>query len=229
MPTFARPVHSRRPANRHKVLAFLAAGTVVGVGATVTLAAWNDAEWINGSIGTETFEVQQNVTAPWVGTAWTDAETAPGNRLAFTPGSLDLTPSEAVYAPVSLTTTADSVEASSLSLAAATSTGTASSDATGLLFSALTLRVVVVPTAAADAPLACNAAAFAAASQYVVGSFGSSAPLATKGSMSPGLAAAGADKLDYCFEIALPANASDVLQGRQVTPQWTFLAESTEN
>ncbi|HEV7951411.1 MAG TPA: SipW-dependent-type signal peptide-containing protein, partial [Glaciihabitans sp.] len=220
----------------------LAAGLVLGLGATVTLAAWNDAEWITGGfdsdgdgiadtpgVGTSIFEVQQNVSSPYVDSEWADRETNSGGPLTFTTGNLSLTPGEAVFAPVSLTTTATSVAAETLTLAAATpAAGVTAVDADSLLFNALELRVVVNTSADTDAPVACAAAAFSPTATYVVGSAVASEPLTTAGDTTTALAAASADKQDYCFEVSLPDTAPSTLQGRAVAPAWQFISASVE-
>ena len=60
-------IQNRRRFDRRKVMAVAAAGLVLGVGASVTLAAWTDTEWVFGGngaggpgVGTSTFEVQQS-------------------------------------------------------------------------------------------------------------------------------------------------------------------------
>lgn len=86
---------------RNKILAVLAGGIVLGVGATVTLASWNDSEYAfggNGSsgpgVGTSTFDVQQDATSPWVspGTfADFPTPTSP-NRMTFTVSATAMSP-----------------------------------------------------------------------------------------------------------------------------------------
>jgi predicted ribosomally synthesized peptide with SipW-like signal peptide len=232
---------------RQKTMAVLAAGLVLGLGATVTLAVWNDSEWVTGGVdnnadgtpdtpgvGTSIFEVEQNVSVPYADTdaAWASREANPGGALTFTAGALSLTPGDEVYAPVSLQTTATSVAATGIALSgavAASGAGLAAVDADGLLFSALQLRVVAATTTDAASPAACSVAAFGAGATYVVGGPALTAGLATAGTFAPTLAAAGADKANYCFEISLPDTAPSTLQGRQVAPAWQFIASSVED
>jgi predicted ribosomally synthesized peptide with SipW-like signal peptide len=224
-------------------MAILAGGLVLGIGATVTLAVWNDSEWVVGGIdanadgtpdtpgvGTSIFEVQQNVSAPFVGTAWADRETEPGGGLTFTAGALALTPGDEIYSPVSLSTTSTSVAAESIGLAAAipSTTITSAVDPDGLLAGALQLRVVVNETARAAAPAVCDATAFTADADYVVGSDAGTEALGTAGDFAPTLAAGGTNKQDYCFEVSLPTTAPSTLQGRTVAPAWQFIAASLD-
>lgn len=224
-------------------MALLAGGLVLGIGATVTLAVWNDSEWVVGGIdangdgtpdapgvGTSIFEVQQNVSAPFVSTAWADRESEPGGGLTFTAGALALTPGDAIYAPVSLSTTTTSVAAETIALAAAipSTAITNTVDADDALFEALQLRVVVAETTRATAPATCAGAAFTADADYVIGSNAGPVALDTAGALTPALESAGTNKQDYCFEISLPAGAPSSLQGRSVAPAWQFIAASLD-
>lgn len=225
---------------RRKVTALLVAGLVAGVGVTSTLAVWNDSEWISGGVdnngdglpdvpgvGTSTFEVQQNTSAPFVTTAWADREANPGGALTFTTGALSLSPGAATYAPVSLRTSPSSIAAQSVALrGAVASTGITVNDTGGALFSALQLRVVVAPTASAATPAACSAAAFTAGATYVVGTATTPATLNAAGTATQTLTAAAGNKQDYCFEVSLPTGAPSTLQGRTVAPAWEFFGTS---
>ncbi|WP_259336171.1 SipW-dependent-type signal peptide-containing protein [Clavibacter californiensis] len=218
---------------RTKTMAFLSGGLVLGLGITATLAAWTDSEWVFGGnangtgpgLGTSSFEVEQNVTSPYVAATFAQAETNPGQDLTFTAGALSLTPGTSVYAPVALRTVAGSVAGTVLlqDSEPAVGAGLAPVDAGGALLGALTLRVAVSAT-----PTTCDAAAF------TTGTLVASGPLATAQATDPQtLAAAGGNTQFYCFEITLPASPTlpvgvtlDQLQGRTVTPAWEFLSTS---
>jgi len=86
-----------RSQKRAKVMAVLAAGTVVGMAATLTLASWNESEWVRGVLGgdnantgTDIFEVQQNTTSPFDNATanWADREEndEDAGELQFTTG-----------------------------------------------------------------------------------------------------------------------------------------------
>src|SRR5690554_4082889 len=105
---------------RRMVMAIVAGGTALGVAGLVTLAAWNDNEWVFGGtsadggdgVGTSEFDVVQNA---WTGaTAPTTAgfasfEANPGDELTFNVNPTGLTPGDTIYAPVALKTTATSI------------------------------------------------------------------------------------------------------------------------
>ncbi|SKA82088.1 SipW-cognate class signal peptide [Agreia bicolorata] len=229
----------KKRSTKQKAFAVLAAGLVLGVGATVTLAVWNDSEWVVGGtagaggdpgtpgVGTSTFEVQQNTSSPFAADGWTDEETNPGGSLVFTAGALTLTPGDSIYAPVSLSTTDGSVAAPSVRLSGAVdATNIPTEDADGLLADALQLRVVVATGARDAAPATCSDASFGLGATFVVGSATTTAALDTAGATVDALAADSGNQLNYCFEISLPGDAPDTLQGRTVAPAWQFVSSS---
>lgn len=209
----------------------LAGGAVLGLGATVTLAAWTDTEWVfagnaagNGpGLGTSAFEVEQNTTSPYTEATFVQNESNPGGALKFGVTALALTPGDSVYAPVALRTVAGSIAGTVTLQPAVSATGITTTDANLALYNALTVRVAVSTTATT-----CNAAAFTA------GTIIANGPLATTGaSTGQTLSAAGANVQHYCFEITLPANPTlpngttlSALQGRTAAPAWDFAAVS---
>lgn len=80
---------------RRKVLAILAGGLVLGVGAAVTLAVWNDSEFATGTFGAGAFGIEGSVD----GTAFSSSATAPGKTLTFALDADELSPGSTVYAP----------------------------------------------------------------------------------------------------------------------------------
>ncbi|GEC74299.1 SipW-dependent-type signal peptide-containing protein [Microbacterium maritypicum] len=85
-------------ATQRKVLAVLAGGLVLGVGTAVTLAAWNDSEFANGTFTAGAFNLQGSTD----GTAYADHDSAgSAATLAFTlPAGLvgNMSPTSSVYA-----------------------------------------------------------------------------------------------------------------------------------
>lgn len=222
---------SRGTRRSSKFKAMLAGGAVLGLGATVTLAAWTDTEWVfagnaagNGpGLGTSVFEVEQNTTNPYTEASFVQNETNPGGAVQFGVSALTLTPGDAVYAPVALRTIAGSIAGTVTLQPAVPATGITVTDANQALFNALTVRVAVSTTTTT-----CNAAAFTA------GTIIANGPLATTGaSAGQALTAASGNVQHYCFEITLPANPTlpggtplSALQGRTAAPAWNFSAVS---
>ncbi|CAD5992201.1 SipW-dependent-type signal peptide-containing protein [Agreia sp. COWG] len=81
------------------VRAILAGGLVLGVGAAVTLAAWNDSEFASSAFGAGSFDLegQESLAA-----GFTDHEAAPGAPLEFGLAPENLSPGDVVYAPFAL-------------------------------------------------------------------------------------------------------------------------------
>ncbi|WP_042437889.1 SipW-dependent-type signal peptide-containing protein [Sanguibacter keddieii] len=214
-----------------KVKAVLAGGAVLGLGATVTLAAWTDTEWVfagnaagdGPGLGTSSFEVEQNTTNPYAEATYVQDETNPGGALAFGVSALSLTPGDAVYAPVALRTVEGSIAGSVTLQPAVAADGITTTDPGGALYGALTVRVAVSPT-----NTVCNAAAF------TTGTIVATGPLATAAaSTSQPLEGDGDSVQHYCFEITLPASPTlpggtvlADLQGRTAAPAWNFAAVS---
>lgn len=220
----------RTASTRNKVLAILAAGLVVGVGATVTLATWTDTEWVYGGngaggpgVGTSTFAVQQDATNPYTGAVFADYPTNPGNSLAFGTGALALTPGDSVAAPVALRTTAASVAGTLQLQAAVAATGVTVTDPAGALWDALELQVGWVSVAPAGTVPACTATLAGFTSIALTGT-GLGAVPATG---TQALQAVSGNVLHYCFVVSLPATAPTSLQGLTVAPAWQFAAVSS--
>jgi predicted ribosomally synthesized peptide with SipW-like signal peptide len=224
--------NDKRGSTRRKVFALAAAGAVLGIGATATLAAWTDTEWVFGGdgsggpgIGTSTFEVQQNTVAPF-GAAddFVSEDTNPGGEITFGIDALDISPGDSVYAGMSLRTSPTSVAGDVLLQAAVAADGIVSNDPDGALFGALEVRV-----ATDDAAFACDASAFTGGATIIA-----DGPLAsTGGSVEQALAAAAAGIQYYCFEVTLPEDPTlpvgdtlDDLMGLTVAPAWVFDGET---
>lgn len=216
------------------VMAIIAGGTALGVAGLVTLAAWNDNEWVFGGtsadggdgVGTSEFNVHQNAwsgtTAPDASATFTDHETNPGNELIFNVDPTGLTPGDTIYAPVALKTGADSIAGELQLTPAIAATGKTAVDAAGALWSALTYSVAVTDDATVAAN--CTAGDLAAAGTAVVTDQALDAAI---GDDPQSLAAESGNVQYYCFAITLPDTVENQeLQGRVVFPAWRFAATS---
>jgi predicted ribosomally synthesized peptide with SipW-like signal peptide len=104
-----------RPSNRRrKVSAILAGGLVLGVGAAMTLAAWNDSEFASGTFGSGEFGIEGSID----GTAFSSSPTSPGKTLGFEVDADALAPGDTVYAPFAVQLTAGSTNAAAVSIEA---------------------------------------------------------------------------------------------------------------
>ena len=199
-----------------RVRALLAGGLVLGIGAAVTLAAWNDSEFATANITTSTFNTESSVG----GTAYVDNVTSPGTSVTLPVGAFS--PGTTGYLPVLVRTKATSI-AGTVALGGAVFTGT---DA-ALLSTAFVYRVVRTTAT-------CDATAFTGTPTWVVGtSTASAAPALTVGQnggvtnvVAAGAPAAPGTATGFCFEVTLPASAASTLQGKTAAATWQFLATS---
>ncbi|GAA0310146.1 SipW-dependent-type signal peptide-containing protein [Kineococcus aurantiacus] len=220
------PRRARRAGRWARARALLAGGLVLGVGGTVTLAAWTDTEWVwggadgGGNVQTATFAIEQNV---WNGTSgaaqWRDgADRSSAGQLDFTVDAARLVPGRTVYAPMQLRTKAGSeagcVQLDGAALAAGSPAGAQ------VLYDALRYTVVTGVGKAA-----CTAGTFTLPSslsaRQVV-----DAPLTTAGTQRVPLAADGPSgsggAVDLCFAITLPATADNTTQGKSAQLFWKY-------
>ena len=92
---------------RKKVRAVMASGLVLGVGAAVTLAAWSDTVWGEGTFGTEntSFNIDGSFDggSSWAAHVASDGEGTDGpGAMTFAQGANKLIPNEPVYQLVGL-------------------------------------------------------------------------------------------------------------------------------
>lgn len=222
---------SRASTTRQKIFAIVAAGLVLGVGGTVTLAAWVDTEWVYGGVGgdtpgvgTSTFIVEQNPTSPFDVGGWIEEPENPGSSLTFSGGPLSLAPGDVTFAPVALRTTADSVAGTVDLQSAVAAAGVAVDDPAGALWDALELRVGVVDLAPAAPAPACDTAAMGDATYTIIADdTGLDTAITVTGQS---VQAASGNIQHYCFEITLPDGSPSILMGRTVAPAWEFISES---
>jgi predicted ribosomally synthesized peptide with SipW-like signal peptide len=222
---------TKRGVNRRKVFAIVAGCAAIGIGATATLAAWTDSEWVFGGngaggpgIGTSAFSVQQSTDG---GLTFTDEPDNPGGEIVFAPDALDLTPGDSVYAGVALRTAANSVAGDVTLQPAVAAAGIVTNDPGDLLFDALNVAIVT-----SDEEFDCDATAFLPGSPATLigaGSLGS-----TGGSSAQSLLAESNSVQYYCFQVQLPdpiplapGTTVDDYMGRDVAPAWEFAAISS--
>lgn len=208
-------------ARRRKRKALLAGGTVLGLGAAVTLAAWTDDVWVSGSFAAGTFNVEGAVDA--AGANWQEYATSSGpsspGELQFTLNPTEMTPGDSVYAPLNLRIGPEPSEYDAAITLPTAPEGGALSDADQELFDALQLNLYNV------SPKNCNDAV--TGGDPLTGfddanlSMTSTGTLLTlDGDMTP---------QGMCFKVTLPTEASTDVQGGQTGDlTWNFHAESIE-
>ncbi len=99
----------------------LAGGLVLGVGAAVTLAAWNDSEFVTGTFTAGTFNLQGSTTD---GTTFSDHAVSPGGALTFTVPAAALSPTDTTQAPFAVRLAANTTNGANVVLTTEPPTGT---------------------------------------------------------------------------------------------------------
>lgn len=94
------PSNDAKVSRLRKRKALLAGGAVLGLGATMTLAAWTDDVWVSGSFTAGKFNVQGSVDS---GVTWTEYNTSgTAGTLPFTVPVTAMSPGDSVFAPLHL-------------------------------------------------------------------------------------------------------------------------------
>ncbi len=104
-----------------KVRAILAGGLVLGVGAAVTLAAWNDSEFATGTFSAGAFNLEGSTD----GTTYSEhASIGAAATLPFTAPVTNLSPGDVVYAPFAVRLDATTTNNATVTVSNAATTGT---------------------------------------------------------------------------------------------------------
>ncbi|MET0304055.1 MAG: SipW-dependent-type signal peptide-containing protein [Microbacteriaceae bacterium] len=115
---------------RRIALAILAGGAVLGVGAAITLAVWNDSEFATGTFSSGQFDLEGSTD----GTAFSSSPVAPGKTLTFEVDADLLSPGDVVYAPFALQLSADSDYEAVIDLSNSTANGAIGAELTYSLY-----------------------------------------------------------------------------------------------
>lgn len=187
--------------------ALLAGALVLGVGGSLTLAAWTDTETAQGTFAASVFGIQGSSD----GTTFADHPSTGAAALNFVVTPTAMSPGTTSYARFVVKTTAATNVPGTLTLSGATVTGTG-------LGPYLTYGVRTIP-----ATSACDATSFGAGAVVVPNSSALSVP----GTGTQALAVAGGAPVAYCFAVTLPAGAANAAQGLTATASWTLTGTST--
>lgn len=207
---FRLPPRRTPPAKLLRLRALLAGGLVLGVGASMTLAAWNDSEFSSGTFSASTFALQSSTNS---GGTWQEhGTTATAATMAF--DAAGMSPGSVNYAPIWVRTTSGS-----LSGTLALQGGQLAQGGNAALFAALDYRVVRYSSGS------CDATQFGAGSTYLVGSSSSKLALGTAGS-STAVAANAGSPVQLCFEITMKTSADNSLQGTSSGAVWEIKGTS---
>ena len=110
-----------------KVRAILAGGLVLGIGAAVTLAAWNDSEFAQGTFTAGSFNLEGSTD----GTAYGNYPSTGPAALAFTTSTANMSPGDVVSAPFAVRLDAETSYDAAVTVTSAPTSG----PQTGLTYS----------------------------------------------------------------------------------------------
>ncbi len=193
---------------RRKIGAILAAGLVLGVGATATLAAWNDSEYAKGSFAAGSFNLEGSTD----GTSYSDhATSGAAATLGFTVNPANLAPNDVVYAPFAVRLAANTTTDASVTVAGVTNTGTVTN-----------MTYVLVRTSS----MTCNAAAVTGGTVVIAANTAmSSVGTPTGWTLSKGSPVTSAGSPVYlCFAVTA---GTGLVQSQSGTATWQITATST--
>lgn len=197
-----KDVREARRLRSRRIRAILASGLVFGVGAAMTLAAWNDSEHTNATFTAGRF----GIVGATDGLTFSEHPAAPGAALSFSLAPTAMVPGSTTYALFSVKTINPSV-AGTVQLKA----GTGNNSGLGAY---LRYRVHTI------AGTSCTASTFA--SGTAVPGLDIAAPLTTSATAAQGVLANAGSQVNYCFEVVLPTTAPNAAQGLTLTAAWEF-------
>lgn len=187
--------------------AALAGALVLGVGTSLTLAAWSDDEFGTATFAASTFVVESQTAS----SSWAAHESGTPATLAFAATAMSPLTSQYAYIDIRTTTATNIGGTAALSAVSA---------ATGTLLPQLEYRVVT--TAAATA---CNASAFTSST---VPAYTTSLAVATAPPTATGaLSAAGGSTVRFCFDVRVKAGTASSFQGGTASATWQFTSTSS--
>jgi predicted ribosomally synthesized peptide with SipW-like signal peptide len=196
------PQETHRPGRRLKAL--LAAGLVLGAGAAVTLAAWNDSEFVTGTFSAGQFDLQGSTDGTTFGNHPTAGSAA---TAAFTVNAAALTPGDVAAAPFAVQLAAGTTNDATVTVSAAGTTGTVAQ---------LTYQLLQTST------FGCTAATTGTALVPAGEALGS-VPGGTTFALAKGTGGAAGAPVYLCFKVtAGPA----LVQGQTGSATWQFQAAS---
>lgn len=198
----------RRGVQRHlrsrRIRALLASGLVLGAGATITLAAWNDSEHATGSVTAGHFSLEGSAN----GNEYQSSESGSAHTLSFSPEAEAMFPGSSTYSLFSVRTTAGS-------LGGTVHVQADEGNVEGLgAFLTYGVRTVAGTT--------CDADTFEAGQSVVE----RGSDLTTDAAVPQELAPNQEGPVNYCLELRLPEGADNEAQNASVAPYWEFFGTS---
>ncbi len=198
-------VRAAKRLRSRRIRVVLAAGLVLGVGATATLAAWNDSEY-----GATTFTAGRfDIVGATDGTTFASHPVETPATLSFSAPFSAMVPGSTTYALFSVRTATPSV-AGTLQLSVSSTAGTGL--ATYLRYGVRTITGT-----------ACNATTYTAGTSVVP----DNSAMSTAGTTAQAVSANSASTVNYCFAVTLPAATDNAAQGLTAVQTWQVLGTAT--
>lgn len=192
------------PRRARKLKAVLAAGLVLGAGAAVTLAAWNDSEFAQGTFIAGTFNLVGSVD----GTTYTDHATAGSPAtLGFTVDAASLSPGAVTAAPFAVELAANTTNPAVVTVSSGATTGTVTN---------LTYELLQTTT------FGCTAST-TGTDLVAAGTALNTVPGSTTFPLTQGTGGAAGAPVFLCFKVT---GGAGLAQGQTGTATWQFQAAS---
>lgn len=189
-----------------RIRAILAGGLVLGIGATATLAAWNDSEYGAATFTAGRFDI--------VGA--TDGTTFSSHATSGTAAALNFQLPPTAMAPGTTTYVLFSVRTANPSVPGVLQLTPGTPGGTGLA-TYLTYGVRTITGTS------CTAATYTTGTAVVP----DGSALTTAGTTAQAVAANGAAQVNYCFAVTLPTAAPNGAQGLTMTQTWQIQGTSS--
>jgi predicted ribosomally synthesized peptide with SipW-like signal peptide len=194
--------------SRHRkgtIRAILAGGVVLGVGAAVTLAAWNSSDFATGTFKAGTFGIEGSTDN---GVSYANHSSTSPATLAFDTTAVDLSPNTTTYAPYAVRLAAGTTDGGTVTLTSAGTTGTVTN-----------LTYAILETTSST----CNSST-TGTSLVPAGTVLGTVPGSTTFTLTPGSPTTSAGSPQYlCIEVTA---GSSLVQGQSGAATWQFGAVS---
>jgi predicted ribosomally synthesized peptide with SipW-like signal peptide len=192
---------------KRKIKAILAGGLVLGVGAAITLATWNDSEFATGTFTAGSFNVQGSAD----GTTFADhVSSGTAAALTFSTGFNNMSPGDVVAAPFVLRLDGTTTNNASVIATSAAASGTGAAN--------FTYGIVQVASTAACTSIATGTATLVPAGTAMTAVTG-----ATAFALAKGTAGAPGASVFLCLQVKASAG---LVQASSAVGTWGFTATS---
>jgi len=186
------------------VRAILAGGVVLGVGAAITLAAWNASDFATGTFKSGTFALEGSIDD----TTFAAHPAAPGAALSFTAPVADLSPNDVVYSSYCVRLAAGTTANATVTV----NTGTPTGSLAGLTYSLVQTTGTTCDATTTGTSLVPSGTALGTVPGAPTFALSAGSPTTSAGTA-----------VHLCFTVTAAAGLAQGLSG---TATWQFAAQS---